>query len=469
MGFFHHKHNDNSIESMKHSNHFHLPHLSHRHHRHDDDASTASAGSNKSHHNHTSRWSRENVKRRYTLTDVVGRGSFGTVRKARLRHSHSHHHGKADPAGNDHQFRDSCRGCKTIPKSKFESKEELEMLKEEVANLELVRGLPHILQFEGAYEDRKNVHIVTELLEGGELFYKIHEMRRAGKYFENEDAAWMVRNILEGLSYCHEVAGIVHRDLKASNFMFVRSSEGRDVRDIKIIDFGLAGRIDPATGEVTGTCGTPYYTAPEVLTNESYTAKVDVWSAGVVTYLILSGSLPYKGKDEIETVRMLQDAENHPPTYESVRWKNRPNVEPEAIDFCNTLMRTDPASRPTAREAMSHPWIVKHCGAPPPPPSPAPSMKRLQLSRDSQQQQHCGLPAATTKGIKNESLHDSISTCSTSSFDEDSSTASHHLSDSSTDLSDDESCPVRMKEQCSIRTEEHQHCVSEMKHHLLPR
>jgi len=108
--------------------------------------------------------------------------------------------------------------------------------------------------------------------------------------------------------------------------------------------------------------GTPYYTAPEVLTEESYDSKCDVWSIGVIAYLILSKTLPFQGKDERETVRILMDAKNHTPSYDGLRWKN---VEPEAIDFCRSLLVIDPLKRPTARKAMEHPWIVKHCGVPP--------------------------------------------------------------------------------------------------------
>ena len=197
---------------------------------------------------------------------------------------------------------------------------------------------------------------------------------------------------------------IVHRDLKASNFMFKRKDDvavavaggrgrsgggrsrgptknqnrntvggsnscnnktrnSQNLRDLRIIDFGLSTKIDPDTGLVKGCMGTPYYVAPEVLTKEFYDSKCDVWSIGVVAYLILSRDLPFRGKTEQETVNLLMKADEHQPTYDSPRWRS---LEPEAIDFCKSLLQTDPSKRPTAREAMSHPWIVKHCGPPPP-------------------------------------------------------------------------------------------------------
>lgn len=252
------------------------------------------------------------------------------------------------------------------------------MLKEECSNLEDVRGHPHLLDFEQTLQDDKAVHIISELLEGAELYDAIIELKKQRTYFTEEDSAWMVHNILDGLSYCHDVIGIVHRDLKASNFMFKRKVDiprrvkhdkanktrnHRNLRDIKIIDFGMSTKIDPNTGKVKGCMGTSYYVAPEVLTEDSYNSKCDVWSIGVITYLILSRQLPYQGKDEQETVRFLENAENHKPKYDSMRWRT---LDPQAVAFCKSLLQVDPAKRPTAREAMCHPWIVKHCGQPPP-------------------------------------------------------------------------------------------------------
>lgn len=294
----------------------------------------------------------------------MGEGCFGTVHKVRSRiRSRS----RGGIFNRNQQF----LACKTIKKSKLE---DINMLREECSNLEDVRGHPHLLEFEQTFEDDKEVHIISELLEGGDLYEAIIEMKKRRAFFSEEDSAWMVRNILDGLSYCHDVIGIVHRDLKASNFMFKNNieTEGKNkksknnktlisenLRNIKIIDFGLSTKIDPETGKVEGCLGTPYYVAPEVLTNEPYDSKCDVWSAGVIAYLILSRTLPYQGKDEEETLNFLMDADNHQPKYTSNRWMT---LDPLAVHFCKSLLEVDPLKRPTAREAMSHPWIVKHCG-----------------------------------------------------------------------------------------------------------
>ena len=310
----------------------------------------------------SSRWALEEIKSSFVLMKIMGEGSFGTVRKVRSRH-------RISKSGVGGFFkRPSTRACKTIPRSKVE---DMNVLKEECANLESVRGHPHLLEFVQTFEDANEVHIITELLKGGELYEAVLRLQTHRSYFRDDDAAWMIRNILDGLSYCHDVTGIVHRDLKASNFMFkhktnisAKNTQGtsKSLRGIKIIDYGLSTTIDQETGKVEGCMGTPYYVAPEVLTEDSYDSKCDVWSIGVIAFLVLSRTLPFQGKDERETVHMLMDADNHQPKYDSARWMA---VEPEAVSFCKWLLTTNLAERPTAREAMAHPWIVKHCGPPP--------------------------------------------------------------------------------------------------------
>jgi len=301
-----------------------------------------------------SQWIVEPIEEKYILGEEMGQGSFGLVRKVHLRDDTNCQqwtkklHSLIQPT--------KYYGCKTIPKSKVEG--DISILKEEVSNLYLVKNHPRLLQIQQVYEDTENIHIITELLTGGELYSKVREMQNNGRYFSNEDAAFMIRNILDGISYMHSL-GIVHRDLKVSNFMFAHSSHGKHIRNIKIIDFGLSKKI--VDGLVSGCCGNAYYVAPEVLLEESYTSKVDVWSIGVIAYLILSLTLPFMGEDERATVNMLQHIEEHMPKYDSRRWKRLQEVEPEAVDFCKTLMQ-GVEGRPTAREAINHPWIVKHCG-----------------------------------------------------------------------------------------------------------
>jgi len=325
----------------------------------------------------TPRWACEKLNAAYEMQEKMGEGSFGTVHKVRSRIRSRPRRGLFD-------FKDQSLiyACKTVPISRVE---DIVLLRDECANLEAIQGHAHLLNFEQTFEDNDEVHIITELLEGGELYDAILDMRKQGSYFTEEDSAWMIRNILDGLSYCHDVTGIVHRDMKASNFMFKRKLEltgkkskanrthiSQNLRDIKIIDFGLSTKVNPETGKVKGAVGTPFYVAPEVLTEEFYDSKCDCWSAGVIAYLILSFELPFMGKDEERTVQILMEAEKHKPKYDSKRWRT---LDPLAIEFCKSLLQVDPSKRPTAREAMRHPWIVKHCGHPPP------QMSRIHLGQ----------------------------------------------------------------------------------------
>lgn len=216
---------------------------------------------------------------------------------------------------------------------------------------------PYIVRLEDVYEDAQHVHLVTELCTGGELYDKVVALTLTPqKHFNEATAARIVRNILSALSYLHEVKHIVHRDLKASNFLFVSP---KHPTLIKIIDFGLS-RVHEKQDVMRSRVGTPYYVAPEVLTSD-YTNKCDVWSIGVIAYMLVSGTLPFLAEDERQTIQLVQHAEV---AFDKNRWQG---ISEQAKEFVSYLLQKDPEQRPTAREAMHHEWIVSHCGPPPPP------------------------------------------------------------------------------------------------------
>lgn len=146
----------------------------------------------------------------------------------------------------------------------------------------------------------KNVYLITELCQGGELFEKIVEK----EYFEEQYAARIFKQILLGVNYCHQ-HNIVHRDLKPENFLFETSD---DKSTIKIIDFGLSkicfnrqtGRIE----KMNTKAGTPYYISPEVLTG-NYNSLCDMWSCGCILYILLCGYPPFYGENDQEILRMV--------------------------------------------------------------------------------------------------------------------------------------------------------------------
>lgn len=148
---------------------------------------------------------------------------------------------------------------------------------------------PSVLKYYECYQDEFNYYIVTEYCKGGELLTFLIENRA----FNESVAANIMKQILSAVSYCHS-KGIVHRDLKTENILIKDASDINNVQ-IKIIDFGISCRIQPQE-KLTSTFGTPYYMAPEVF-KQNYTEKIDVWSCGVILYIILCGFPPFNGKN----------------------------------------------------------------------------------------------------------------------------------------------------------------------------
>ena len=142
-------------------------------------------------------------------------------------------------------------------------------------------------------EDEKHYYIISELLEGGELYERILRIKR----FCERDAAILIHQVLLGLNYMHK-KNIVHRDIKPENILF-ESLDQKNL-NVKITDFGFAQFYDPEKGGLTDTLGSPLYMAPEIIKKVKYDYKVDVWSLGVISYILLSGKPPFNGKTKDE-------------------------------------------------------------------------------------------------------------------------------------------------------------------------
>jgi len=495
--------------------------------------------------------------------EIIGRGSFGYIRRVQLLHntttdaniSSSSSGSGSDSRGeiryisdeiideakhkpaiinnlmeikDDHENNNtsstkndndrSSYACKTIPKSKLYDRE---LLRREVYNLNRCQKMMttttsstnngsdnissdnnnYIIRLLDVLEDRKSIHIITELCEGGELYdYIVEEHKRTGRGLrgkslssvsstinDGKDAndndhdydelrcATIILQILIAFQFLHDDANICHRDMKASNFVFVRKpSISITSLELRIIDFGLSkyvgkqqnndddddninadididididsnendnneidnNKTNTATINIdshsnddvnndsnyscddgdnandddegnmyskhfrymTSEVGTPYYVAPEVLTQQRYTTKCDIWSIGVLAYLTLTGTLPVMGKDERETVHKLMnpnlevdfsnkklwyqkeedddddddnnDNDDHNDNNQQTTTtttttrnnKNKKIISRSAQDFCRALLQRDPKKRPTAQQALRFDWIVKHCG-----------------------------------------------------------------------------------------------------------
>jgi len=201
---------------------------------------------------------------------------------------------------------------------------------------------PNIIQLHEMIEEDNKIYFAMELVTGGELFDRIVEK---GSYSE-EDAKVLVRKIVSAIEYLHDM-NIAHRDLKPENLL-VKSIA--DDTEVKIADFGLSKIIDEQKMMQTA-CGTPGYVAPEVLNAEGYDKEVDLWSIGVITYILLCGFPPFYAETVPEVFEQILKAEyDYPEEY----WGE---ISAEGKDFINHLLVVDPKDRLTAKQALKHSWL----------------------------------------------------------------------------------------------------------------
>ncbi|CAI5495732.1 unnamed protein product, partial [Closterium sp. Naga37s-1] len=219
----------------------------------------------------------------------------------------------------------------------------VEDVRREVAIMKLLSGHPNVVQFIDVFEDTDFVYICMEICEGGELLDRILS-KRENRYSE-KDAAGVVRQMLSVVAKCH-LHGVVHRDLKPENFLF--KSKAEDAL-LKATDFGLSDFRKPGK-HFTDVVGSAYYVAPEVLKRRSG-PESDVWSIGVITYILLSGRRPFWDRTE---AGIFNEVLKKRPDFREKPW---PNVSSSAKDFVKKLLKKDPRARPTAAQALSHKWV----------------------------------------------------------------------------------------------------------------
>ncbi|CAI5933391.1 unnamed protein product [Closterium sp. NIES-65] len=309
-------------------------------------------------------------------TTPLGSGRFGAVRKCICKAT-----GEAF-------------ACKTLQKKELIGEAGRDDVRREVRMLQQVAGHPGIVQLHAVFEDEKEVHLVTELCDGGELF---DDVVRRGRLPEKE-AAQVFMQVASAVAFCHS-RGIVHRDVKPENILlcFNRSlgpaaekktevfsptgmapprptsaspspssianpaarksafvPEPAPHLRVKLADFGLALSIG-RDGRTRGAAGSPYYMAPEVFTGE-YGCSADVWSLGVVLHVLLSGGVPFWGDDEAATIRSVLHGRLDLGE-ESAAWEG---VSAEARGLIRCMLERDPRRRPSASKVLSHPWLLLH-------------------------------------------------------------------------------------------------------------
>ncbi|RVW51687.1 Calcium-dependent protein kinase 28 [Vitis vinifera] len=219
----------------------------------------------------------------------------------------------------------------------------VEDVKREVKILEALTGHENVVQFHNAFEDDSYVYIVMELCEGGELLDRI--LAKKDSRYSEKDAAKVVRQMLKVAAECH-LHGLVHRDMKPENFLFKSTKEDSP---LKATDFGLSDFIKPGK-KFQDIVGSAYYVAPEVLRRKSG-PESDVWSIGVITYILLCGKRPFWDKTEDG---IFKEVLKNKPDFRRKPW---PTISNGAKDFVKKLLVKDPRARLTAAQALSHPWV----------------------------------------------------------------------------------------------------------------
>jgi serine/threonine protein kinase len=200
---------------------------------------------------------------------------------------------------------------------------------------------PHVIKCYEIFEDSSSLSFVLAFVETGDLFDHISKVG----HFSEVTASGLVNQILSGLEYLHS-KGISHRDLKVENILCC--SKHGDMF-VEIADFGLS--IQSVEALITQV-GSLEYAAPEIFSGKPYSYKCDIWSLGVITFILLTGHFPFHSKSPRQTYQLIQAGRFSWGEYED-------KLTAEAKSFVSTLLQVDPAVRPSASEAMKHPWISK--------------------------------------------------------------------------------------------------------------
>ncbi|BFG14120.1 hypothetical protein CerSpe_003940 [Prunus speciosa] len=268
----------------------------------------------------------EALKRDYQLCEELGRGRFGVVFKA--------------------QRNGDVFAVKSIDKRIADSGDSLDAqcLLTEPKILKLLASHPNVINLHDLYEDDEHLHMVLDLCDAPDLYRRV----TLGVFSEPEAASVMAQLML-AVAHCHRL-GVAHRDIKPDNILF-------DDRDrLRLADFGSAETF--GDGEtMSGLVGTPYYVAPELVAGREYGEKVDVWSSGVVLYIMLAGFPPFYGETAAEIFEAVLRA--------NLRFPARVfnGVSASVKDLLRRMLCKDVSRRFSAEQVLRHPWITSGGGA----------------------------------------------------------------------------------------------------------
>lgn len=253
---------------------------------------------------------------------MLGQGSYGSVFKAQSRDTKA------------------IRAVKSISKAQVKN---MERFKQEIAIMK-VMDHPNVIKLFETFEDHRNIYLVMELCGGGELFDRIIE----SGHFTETQCAIIMQQILRAIYYMHNI-GIMHRDLKPENFLFVQANEPIEKSTLKIIDFGLSCRFTENSTHKT-KAGTPYYVAPQVLAGK-YSQECDVWSCGVIMYVMLCGYPPFYGDTDADVLAKVRVGTF---AFTNSDWKN---ITEDSKDLIRKMLKYNPTERYKAKDCLNHIWI----------------------------------------------------------------------------------------------------------------
>lgn len=263
------------------------------------------------------------IRRFYDMEErLLGKGAFGSVCKAK------------------HKAAGHVRAIKMVAK---EGAKNLRLLRQEIAVMRMMDH-PNIIKLHETFEDNRNLYLCMELCSGGELFDRILDSGR----FSEAQAATLMQQIIRAVNYMH-INHVCHRDLKPENFVFANKDD-IDKSTLKLIDFGLAREFQPGK-ELTTKAGSPYYVAPQVLQGR-YNHLSDLWSCGVILYILLCGYPPFVGETEAKVFAQVRMG--------NFRFKPEDwiGVSEDAKDLVRMLLKMNSCERYTAEQALSHVWIT---------------------------------------------------------------------------------------------------------------
>jgi len=260
-----------------------------------------------------------NVYDVYTRKEVLGKGGCGVVYKVQNKKTNE------------------LFALKQMKKDAYL----LDVLEREIT---IMKTFDHVglIKLLEAYCDDKFIYLIMDYIAGGELFDKIAELES----FSEKDAADITKQLLEALAYLHDL-GCAHRDIKAENVLLVEKSGTQ----VKLADFGLANTLGQSA-KFMSFVGTTPYMAPEVLSGASYGCGVDMWSLGVLTFVMLAGYMPFSGKTEMQEIRAIVGGQ-----YYFDERRGWAEISNSAKHFIANLLLQDPEARYTANQALQHPWI----------------------------------------------------------------------------------------------------------------